>query len=165
MPTSFKGITAMNREAILSGNSRQYISVKDVELLEQIEKLLPHYTTFNKLLNDALRLGLPLLLREKENKKITLEEEPSGGDKTSVAIPKNYEADNRELKTLLSQIVINTSLNKSMLSGLYNLKESEIANATVKKRFSEGLLNDTPNCLFDAEIDMLKEIGKDEEDE
>ena len=152
----------MNREAILSGNSRQYISIKDVELLGYIERLLPHYTTFNKLLNDALRLGLPKLLEEKENIKITLEKEP----KESIAvsgntIPESYEADNRELKNLLSEIVINTSLNKSMLSGLFNLKESEIVNSMVKKRFSEGLLNNTPDCLFDTEIDMLKEIGKD----
>lgn len=155
----------MNREAILSGNSRQYISVKDVELLEQIEKLLPHYTTFNKLLNDALRLGLPKLLEEKENVKITLEGKPKADDTANTVMPESYEADNRELKSLLSEIVINTSLNKSMLSGLFNVKESEIANPTVRKNFSEGLLNNTPDCLFDTEIDMLKEINKEEEDE
>lgn len=155
----------MNREAILSGNSRQYISVKDVELLEQIEKLLPHYTTFNKLLNDALRLGLPKLLEEKENVKITLEGKPKAGDTANTVMPESYESDNRELKSLLSEIVINTSLNKSMLSGLFNVKESEIANPTVRKKFSEGLLNNTPDCLFDTEIDMLKEISEDGEDE
>ena len=130
-----------------------------------IDKLmtLPEYEKNRaKLINDALTIGLPILLEEKENVKITLEED-SCGEPTDIAMPINYESDNRELKSLLSQIVINTSLNKSMLSGLYNLKESEIANSLVKKRFSDGLYNTTPDCLFDAEIDMLKEIGKDEE--
>ena len=128
--------------------------------------LFPEYEKNRaKLINDSLTIGLPLLLREKEDGKIMLEEEPSGGEKTSVVMPESYEADNRELKRLLSEIVINTSLNKSMLSGLFNVKESEIANPTVRKKFSEGLLNNTPDCLFDTEIDMLKEIGKDEEDE
>lgn len=156
----------MNRKAILSGNSRQYIDIKDIELLKQIEKLLPHYKTFNKLLNDALKLGLPILLKEKSNvKKITLLKEPKESIAVSgSAIPNSYESDNKEIRHLLSEIVINTSLNKSMLSGLFNLKENEIANFTVKKRFSEGFFNNIPNCLFDAEIDMLKEVGKDEEE-
>lgn len=119
-----------------------------------------------KLLNDALTIGLPILLKEKVNvKKITLAKEP----KESIAvrgsaIPNSYESDNKEIRRLLSEIVINTSLNKSMLSGLFNLKENEIANFTVKKRFSEGFFNNIPNCLFDAEIDMLKEVVKDEEE-
>ena len=66
----------MKREDILSGNSRQYINVKDVELLLLIEQLLPYYSTFNKLLNDALRYGLPLLLDEKTGNKKVLVEEP-----------------------------------------------------------------------------------------
>ena len=128
--------------------------------------LFPEYEKNRaKLINDSLTIGLPLLLREKENGKIMLEEEPSGGEKTSVVMPESYEADNRELKSLLSEIVINTSLNKSMLSGLFNVKESEIANPTIRKKFSEGLLNNTPDCLFDTEIDMLKEMNKEEEDE
>ena len=155
----------MNREAILSGNSRQYISVKDIELLGYIERLLPHYTTFNKLLNDALRLGLPKLLEEKENVKITFEKEPKADEPANAVLPESYEADNRELKSLLSEIVINTSLNKAMLSGLFNVKENEIVSPIIRKKFSEGLLNNTPDCLFDTEIDMLKEISEDNDDE
>ena len=156
----------MNREAILSGNSRQYISVKDVELLGYIERLLPHYTTFNKLLNDALRCGLPILLEEKENGEVTLlsskEERVTPIQAERVNSP---EVDDKEMKNLLSQIVMNTSLNKAMLSGLFNLKEKEIFNPILASRFKHGELNNIPDCLFDTQIDMLKEISKDEENE
>ena len=57
----------MNRERILKGNTRQYISIADTDLLEQIGELLPHYTTFNKLANDALRIGIPILLEERKH--------------------------------------------------------------------------------------------------
>ena len=153
----------MNREAILRGNSRQYISVKDVELLGYIERLLPHYTTFNKLLNDALRLGLPKLLEEKENVEITL---PSVVEERGTPIKtkrrNSLETGYNEIKSLLSEVVVNSTLNKAMLSGLFNAKEKEISNPTIAGRFKQGLLNNIPDCLFDAEMDMLKEISKDE---
>ena len=154
----------MNREAILSGNSRQYISVKDVELLGYIERLLPHYTTFNKLLSDALRCGLPRLLEEKENVEITL---PSVEEEREATIKAgcgdSHKTDYNEIKSLLSEVVMNTALNKAMLSGLFNLKEKEILSPTLAGRFKNGELNNIPDCLFDAQIDMLKEISKDEE--
>lgn len=65
----------MNRNAILSGNTRQYISITDCYMLEIIEKLLPYYKSFNRLVNDALQYGLPMLLESKLNNPVRVEEE------------------------------------------------------------------------------------------
>lgn len=146
-----------------------YFRLRDEDNWLIMDKLMlfPEYEKNRaKLLNDALTIGLPQLLKEKVNlKKITLLKEPKESIAVSGStIPNSYESDNKEIRHLLSEIVINTSLNKSMLSGLFNLKENEIVNSTLKQRFSEGLFNNIPNCLFDTEIDMLKEVGKDEEE-
>lgn len=115
----------MKREDILSGNSRQYINIKDVELLLLIEQLLPYYSTFNKLLNDALRYGLPLLLDEKTgNKKVLVEEPMETLPPQEIPTSQGYESalDPRvdEMIRLLKELIMNTSLNKSMLCGLFN---------------------------------------------
>lgn len=160
----------MKREDILRGNSRQYINVKDVELLLLIEQLLPYYSTFNKLLNDALRYGLPLLLDEKTgNKKVLVEEPMETLPPQEIPISQEYESalDPRvdEVIRLLKELIMNTSLNKSMLCGLFNEKEKELPTQSVlRERLSNGLYNHTPDCLFEEEIDMLKELRKDKED-
>ena len=65
----------MNRNGILSGNTRQYISITYCERLEIIEKLLPYYKSFNRLVNDALQYGLPMLLESKLDNTVRLAEE------------------------------------------------------------------------------------------
>lgn len=161
----------MKREAILSGNSRQYINIKDVELLLLIEQLLPYYSTFNKLLNDALRYGLPLLLDEKTgNKKVVVEEPTEAQPPRKTAHGQGYEnaLDPRvdEIVRLLKELNMTTSLNKAMLCGLFNEKEKELPpKSMLAERLARGMYNHTPDCLFDMEIDMLKEMSQKGEEE
>ena len=71
-----------------------------------------------------------------------------------------------EVIRLLSEIVMNTTLDKFMLSGLFNAKIQELENRQqLASRLSKGLLNNTPDCLYNTEIDMLKDMNRDEEDE
>ena len=140
-------------------------------MLESIEELLPQYKSFNALINDALKYGLPLLLKEKTNKQITLADEPieeKSPRQELVSQGYNNALDPRidEVIRLLSEIVMNTTLDKLMLSGLYNAKIQELeSKPKLANRLLRGLLNSTPDCLYDTEIDMLKEMNKDEEDE
>ena len=161
----------MRLKSILNGSNRQFIRITDVDMLETIEALLPHYDSFNALANDALRYGLPLLLSEKMPKQITLADEPKYEERTQQeTMPQCYEnaLDPRidEVIRLLSEIVMNTTLDKLMLSGLFNAKIQELENTPkLASRLSRGLLNNTPDCLYNTVIDMLKDMNKDEEDE
>ena len=71
-----------------------------------------------------------------------------------------------EVIRLLSEIVMNTTLNKLMASGVFNSMIQLLEDKPkLASRLSKGLLNNTPDCLYDTEIDMLKDMNKDEEDE
>ena len=145
-----------------------YFRLRDEDNWLIIDRLmtLPEYERNRaKLLNDALSIGLPLLLEEKENGKITLPAVNEDSVPIRIRRRKGSVADDKEIKGLLSEIVMNSSLNKSMLSALFNLKEKEISNPILAGRFKHGELNNIPDCLFDTQIDMLKEISKDEENE
>lgn len=143
-------------------------AVTDTDLLEQIGELLPYYTTFNKLANDALRIGIPILLEKKKYPKpITLQTDDSKGipQEPTMENAVNPQAD--RIIQLLSDIVINTMTGKRMLEGLYNLREEELQSESpaLAKRFGKGLFNHTPDCLFEEEVDMLKELYPQNDDE
>ena len=161
----------MRLKSIINGSNRQFIRITDVDMLEIIEALLPHYDSFNALANDALRYGLPLLLSEKMPKQITLadepeEEEQSRQEQSAQCYENAIDPRIDEVIRLLSEIVMNTTLEKLMVSGLFNAKIQELENTPkLASRLSRGLYNNTPDCLYNTEIDMLKDMNKDEEDE
>ena len=152
----------MNREKLLNKSIRQYISINDATLWEQIEELYPYYTTFNKLVNDALELGVPALIKKKTSP-ITLEDETTDQPQEKKIF---YEVipDPRidKMVSLLAEIAMNTTLNKYMLSGLFNATVDSLENSSpmLSDRLSRGLLNHTPDCLDDLEIEMLKDMHK-----
>ncbi len=148
----------MNRNAILSGNTRQYISVTDCDMLEIIEKLLPYYKSFNRLVNDALQYGLPLLLESKQDNTVRLEEQ-----RPQVIEVKTI-SDERiaEMVRLLQEIVMNTTISKSILCSLFNAKSSELKDKPIPvEKFDSGAMRDTPTCLTKYEVDMLNAIDDD----
>lgn len=148
----------MNRNAILSGNTRQYISVTDCDMLEIIEKLLPYYKSFNRLINDALQYGLPLLLESKQDNTVRLEEQ-----RPQVIEVKTI-SDERiaEMVRLLQEIVMNTTISKSILCSLFNAKSSELKDKPIPvEKFDSGAMRDTPTCLTKYEVDMLNAIDDD----
>lgn len=147
----------MSLKSMINGNNRQFIRITDVGMLEDIEKLLPYYKTFNRLANDALSLGLPLLIKEKTDP-ITL---PEISEPRKIYYVPDKTLD--EMIELLKEIVINTSSSRSMLCGLYNAKVQELEGYPINaERFKRGMFNYVPDCLFDREMDMLKEMSKTE---
>lgn len=153
----------MNREKILSGNSRQYISITELDMLEQIEKLLPKYKSFNRLANDALRLGLPLLLEEKFNKEIKLDESDSVQVNNVLRIVEERFIPDNSLKNivaLLQEIVMNSNITKSLACSLFNEKAYEMKDGYLKEQFMKGGMRDTPDYMAKYEIDSLNAIDE-----
>ena len=153
----------MNREKILSGNTRQYITINECDMLEQIEKLLPEYKSFNQLANDALRLGLPLLLEEKFNKEIKLEEGKSTAQVCRVerVVEERHIPDEclKEMVRLLQEIVMTTTISKALTCSLFNAKSDELNGHPIPaKKFDNGAMRDTPICMMKYEIDRLNEM-------
>ena len=149
----------MNRNAILSGNTRQYISITDCYMLEIIEKLLPYYKSFNRLVNDALQYGLPLLLESKQDNIVRLEEE-----QRPQAIEVKTVSDERivEMVKLLQEIVMNTTISKSIVCSLFNAKSSELKGKPIPvEKFDSGAMRDTPTCLTKYEVEMLNAMDDD----
>ncbi len=149
----------MNRNAILSGNTRQYISVTDCEKLEIIEKLLPYYKSFNRLVNDALQYGLPMLLESKLDNTVRLEEEQQPQAIEVKTVPDESKA---EIVKLLQEVVMNTTINKAILCSLFNAKSAELKGKPVPvEKFDSGAMRDTPTCLTKYEVDMLNAMDDD----
>lgn len=155
----------MDRNSILSGNSRQYISVTDCDLLEMIAKLLPLYKSFNRLANDALSYGLPKLIEDKFGEK-TLTDEPCEQPTekpTERIIECVHDERIDEAVRLLQEVVMNTTISKSLVCSLFNVKSAELNGKPLSaKKFDSGALRDTPTCMTKYEVDMLNAM--DEED-
>lgn len=154
----------MNRNAILSGNTRQYISVTEVEMLEQIAELLPFYKSFNMLANDALRLGLPLLLKEKTDKEIALGSE-SAVLQEVMPVQVQTVSDERieEMIRLLSECAVNATITKFVACSLFNGKCRELNGESLQaKQLEGGELRATPAYMEDYELEMLQSIEEDE---
>ena len=148
-----------------------YFRLRDEDNWLMLDKLmtLPQYEKNRaKLINDALSLGLPALIEMKFGEVLYPDEpepmEEKMEDKSEENIAKAVDPSLKEIISLLNEIVINTSLGKSMLCGLFNAKELEVKGNVIRPdKFSRGQYNDTPDCLFDAEIDMLKDLSKKED--
>ncbi|MCH5157784.1 MAG: hypothetical protein J1F33_01180 [Clostridiales bacterium] len=130
-------------------------------MLRIIEQLLPYYKSFNQLANDALRLGLPLLLESKLDTTIRLEENhPDPRPQKIMTVP-----DERiELMIrLMQEIVMNTTISKSLICSLFNAKNKELQEQVVSPRnFECGYMRDTPNFMMKYEVDMLNAMDDDD---
>ena len=154
-------------------NAAIFFRLRDEENWAIVDKLmtLPKYQKSRaKLINDAMSIGLPVLLERAfgevtyldEPEQVTVKEETT--PKTEENISEAFDPRMKEIVSLLSEIVINTSLGKSMLCGLFKAKELEVQGKVVTpEKFIRVQLNDTPDCLFNQEIDMLKELSKKED--
>ena len=159
----------MNRESILSGNSRQYISVSDCDMLAQIAKLLPFYKSFNALANDALAYGLPILIEKKFGEVKYGDEEqqrPQQNEQTLHIVERIVDERADKIARLLQEVIMNTTISKSLVCSLFNAKNAELNGKPLSgQRFDEGGLRYTPNCMEKYEVDRLNEMDGDEDDD
>ncbi len=149
-------------------NASIYFRLRDEENWQMIDRLmtLPHYANNRaSLINNALTYGLPKLIEEEFGEK-TLEDEPYE-QPTEKSVVQVQEAipDERidQLIRLLQEIVMNTTISKSLICSLFNVKSAELrGKPTSAEKFDGGAMRDTPTCMTKYEIERLNEM--DEED-
>jgi UDP-galactopyranose mutase len=141
-------------------NTRKYITISENELWEYIDKIMEldeYKKSFNKVINKALMYGLPILY----NSLFEMEEE----NKMSVqmikkinGIDENYYS---QITNLIKEVILNVTINKSILCSLYGIKEIETKGGKVDiKKIKKGAYRDTPDYLIDYEINGLNELRK-----
>ena len=134
---------------------QKHIRITDADIKDKLNRImeLPQYNSFNQAICDALFYGVPVLyeklfgeLKEEAHEIFdVLRESPGGGEDDAF-----YEI----IVRLLKEIVLNETINKSMLSSIFNAcKES------YGKEFAEGGFAGTPDYLESYELKGLKAIG------
>ena len=140
---------------------QRHIRIADSEMNEQIDRLTkqPGYESANKVINEALFYGLPILAEKICGETVTQEER--------VALTMLRKSGSKEenfyavVVQLLREIVLNVTINKSILSSLYNEKSETLAgNRDRAKRFDNGLMGDTPAYLERYEAEGIKKLRR-----
>ena len=140
---------------------QRHIRIADSEMNAQIERLMeqPGYESANKVINDALYYGLPILAEKVCGDAVTQEE------RAALTMPRKIGS--REEKfyavvvQLLREAVLNVTINKSILSSLFNEKSEELAKDRDRaNRFDSGLMSDTPEYLERYEAEGIKKLRR-----
>ena len=138
-----------------------HIRIADSEMIEQIERLtkLPGYESANKVINEAIFYGMPILYEKLTGGMVTEEE------RENLVAPKESGSTDEEfyatLTRLLSETVLNITINKSILSSLYNfISDKYSGEQGIIQKFNNGLLADTPEYLEQFEAEGIKNLRK-----
>lgn len=152
-------------EIVKDNRARRYIRITDAEswrLIDKISQDEVYSKSFNKIINDALFYGLPILYEKLFGEATLSVEEPS------IAPPSQRKSRSRldeeilnVIVRLLRETVLNVTINKSILSSLFHGKYLEYKGCNVDAtRFENGLISDTPDYLNDYEIAGLKKLRR-----
>lgn len=138
------------------------IRITDSVMNEQINRImtLPGYRkSCNRAINEALFYGLPILC-EKLFGEVTLSEEtapPLQRQNCESLDEKSFNV----LVKLLKETVLNVTINKSILSSLFHdLGRINKALNLDGEQYEQGLMSDTPDYLFDYEMEGLKKMRR-----
>ena len=144
---------------MLTGNSRQYIRISDVDLLKDIDKLLPEYKSFNQLANHALSIGVDIILRKDKphTEDIEKQSEKDSSIKAEVSDKTNQLLD--EIKRLLSEIIMNTTIEKAVVCSLFNAVSKYLKGIPPRSdKYDDGAYRYTPDFLNETENELLKRL-------
>lgn len=137
--------------------ARRYIRITDDGKWAQIDKLseLNKYgNSFNRLINDALDYGLPQLIKA-EFGEIDKIEQVRSETQTNSKDEEFY----GEVIRLLGEIIVNATVNKSMLSSLFEARRLELKGRAVSgDAFERGAFQETPRYIEDYELRALREL-------
>ena len=130
-------------------------------MIEQIERItkLSGYESANKVINEAIFYGMPILYEKLTGGMVTEEE------RENLVAPKESGSTDEEfyatLTRLLSETVLNVAINKSILSSLYNfISDKYLGEQCIIQKFNNGLLADTPEYLEQFEAEGIKNLRK-----
>ena len=139
---------------------QRHIRIADSEMIEQIERLtkFPGYESANKVINEALFYGMPILYEKLTGGMVTEEE------KENLVAPRKSGSTDEEfyatLTRLLRETVLNVTINKSILSSLFNFISEKHSDEEIIKKLNSGLLADTPEYLEQFEAEGIKNLRK-----
>ena len=140
---------------------QRHIRIADSELNSEIERLReqPGYESANKVINDALYYGLPILAEKVCGDAVTQEE------RAALKAPRKSGSKEEEFYALavrlLRESVLNATINKSILSSLYNLMNDMLdPKSETTKQFESGLMSDTPAYLERYEAEGIKKLRR-----
>ena len=139
---------------------QKHIRITDMDITEQIEHVmkLPEYKSFNKVVNDALFYGLPVLCNKLFGE-ATLSEETVRPSQREICHLEDEHF--QTMIRLLKETVLNVTINKSILSSLFHELEQVNQNFGIDNElYKNGLMSDTPDYLYDYEIDGLKKMRR-----
>lgn len=147
-------------ETVKDNRARRYIRITDVECWRLIDEISKDkkYGSFNKIINDALFYGLPILYENLYGQAaVQTEEAPPSERKTSRLEDKHFQT----MIRLLKETVLNVTINKSILSSLFHGKCFEYKDCKVDVgNFESGLISDTPDYLHEYEMSGLKNMRR-----
>lgn len=151
----------MPENKITDNRCRRYIRITDEDSWRMIDEISTYggYNSFNKIINDALFYGLPILLDKVGGGMVTEEE------RNSLIQPRTNGSTQEEfyatLTRLLKETVLNVAINKSILSSLYNfISDKYLGEQCIIQKFNNGLLADTPEYLEKFEAEGIKNLRK-----
>lgn len=139
----------------------KHIRIADEETNSKINRIMevPEYKSFNQVVNDALFYGLPILCEKlfgevelsEESAPPTVRESFGGLDEKSFKV----------IVKLLKETVLNVTINKSILSSLFHDlgRINKVLNLD-GEMYEQGLMSDTPDYLYDYEMDGLKKMRR-----
>lgn len=147
----------MRGERNTNKNTRKFISIPDEKKWEQIERImsLPQYEkSFNRVINNALDYGLPLLIKA-EFGEIDEEQE----EKIYGAIHSKDEEFYGQVVRLFKEMIMNQAITKAIVSSLFEAKSLELKHKPVSaEAFVTGCFQDTPQFAEDYEMRTLREL-------
>ena len=152
----------MEKKQVTDVRARRYIRITDIDLwqkIDEISKTEKYKKSFNLIINDALFYGLPVLY-EKVFGEVKGKEEDMATLRNSAIEDSSKGEDYRVIVRLLKEIVLNGTINKSMLSSIFNACKEGYNGETVSgKEFEAGGYAGTPDYLESYELKGLKTIG------
>lgn len=135
---------------------RRYIRIEKQSQWEAIDCLmkLPAYSkSFNKVIADALDYGLPQLLKLCGQEEVI---EEKNEKKQEDGVLELYLS---KMVQLLKEIIVNETINKSLLCSLFEARSLELNGERVSgKNFKEGKFRDTPEYLVSYELRALQKL-------
>lgn len=152
----------MAENRIEDRRSRRYIRITDEDswlMIDEIARTDYYSKSFNKIINDALYYGLPILAEKVCGDAVTQEE------RAALKAPRKSGSKEEEFYALavrlLRETVLNATINKSILSSLYNLMNDMLdPKSETTKQFESGLMSDTPAYLERYEAEGIKKLRR-----
>lgn len=135
-------------------STQKKIRIYDEKIEEQLDKIKKsgYYTSYNEIIEQGLKLGLPILIKKIFNFKEFAKEEFEEN---------NQEERIKDLMRTQDEMFISIQILKCLISTIYNIQVSQIENINVSKEMIDsGVMGNLPEFLAKIENDMLKSLRK-----